>query len=271
MRSRQTALLALAAVVAAVAAGGSGAAGSQIGIGRMSVSPNVVSAGTTNDFTFTFLADRSPLRGTTIVDFPRSWTAPQRGNPSAPGYLELKVGSCGLSTRIASLRTRRLTVATSCGLRKSYQLVYHAATAPTISADGYIFLAQTRSAAAGRKAKYRPLGRRKQPIVKVRGAAPVSLFVGSSSVVTAGVPFGVTVRALDAYGNNAYPYTATVSLATTDPQGSLPGAYAYAQTDGAQHVFTPTILRTPGTQVITATDSNGLTGQSAPITVIPAG
>ena len=271
MRTRRTALLALAAVAGAVVTGssGAGAAGSPIGIGRMSVVPTIVAAGSTNEFTFTFLADRSPLRGTTIVDFPSGWTAPQRANPSAPGYIELKPGTCAASTRIVSLRSRRLTVTTSCGLRRSYELVYHAATAPTISADGYIFLAQTRSAAAGRKAKYRPLGRRKQPIVKVRGAAPASLFVGESSVVTAGTTFGVTVRAVDAYGNNAYPYTGTVSLTTTDPQGSLPGPYAFVPTDGAQHVFTPTVLRTPGTQVITATDTTGLTGQSAPITVLP--
>lgn len=269
MKSKGTVLLALVAVAGAVAAGGSSAAGTQIGIGRISVTPNVVAAGSTNEFTFTFLADRSPLHGTTIIDFPGGWTAPQRANPSAPGYVELKQGTCSATTHIAGLRSRRLTVATSCGLRRSYQIVYHAATAPTISADGYIFLAQTRSSAAGRKAKYRPLGRRKQPIVKVRGAAPVSLFAGAPSVVTAGVPFGVTVRALDTYGNNAYPYGATVSVATSDPQGSLPGPYAYLSTDGAQHVFTPTTLRTPGTQVITATDSNGMTGQSAPITVVP--
>jgi hypothetical protein len=261
--------LALAALTGVLASGALGAA-SPNGIGRMSVTPDTATAGSTdNELIFTFLADRSSLRGQTIVDVPRGWTPPQRSNPSGPGYVEVKPGTCDGSTRITSVAGRRVTIATSCRRGRNYQLFYHRATAPTISADGYIFLAQTRSAAAGRKAKYRPLGQPKQPKVKVRGGPPVALFVGATSVATSGTAFGVTVRALDTYGNNAYPYGATVQLSSSDPAATLPGPYAYVQADAGQHVFTGTILRTPGTQSITATDSNGLTGQSAPITVYP--
>ncbi len=267
MRKRTTRVttLALAGVVAAGASG----AGGTIGIGRMMVLPNTVTAGSTgNELTFTFLADSSSLRGQTIVDVPRGWSAPQRANPPAPGFVEVKAGGCDASTRIVSIRSRRLTIATSCGRRRSYQLLYHNATAPTITSDGYIFLAQTRSSAAGRKAKYRPLGRRKQPIVKVRGGPAAALYVGAPGVGVAGTAFGLTVRAIDVYGNNAYPYLATVSFASSDPAATLSGPYTFVPTDAAQHVFEGTILRTPGAQVITATDSNGLTGQSAPITVV---
>ena len=219
MRKRTTriATLALAALAGALAAGASGAGG-PIGIGRMMVLPNTVTAGSTgNELTFTFLADSSALRGQTIVDVPRGWSAPQRANPSAPGFVEVKPGGCEASTRIVAIRARRVTIATSCGRRRSYQLLYHHATAPTISSDGYIFLAQTRSAAAGRKAKYRALGRRKQPIVKVRGGPAAAFYVGPPSVAIAGSAFGLTLRAIDAYGNNAYPYLATVSFGSSDP------------------------------------------------------
>ena len=72
-----------------------------------------------------------------------------------------------------------------------------------------------------------------------------------TSVATAGVPFGVTVRGVDVYGNNAYPYAGTsASLKSTDPKATLPGPYTYVQTDAAQHVFDGVILRTAGTQSV---------------------
>jgi hypothetical protein len=88
-----------------------------------------------------------------------------------------------------------------------------------------------------------------------------------TSVATAGVGFTVTVRGVDPYGNNAFPYGGTVHLTSTDPHASLPGPYPYQPTDAAQHAFTGVILRTAGTQRITATDSSGLSFQSPPITV----
>jgi hypothetical protein len=136
---------------------------------------------------------------------------------------------------------------------------------PTIAADGYIFLTQTRT--SGRKAKFRPLARSGQPVVKVKGAPATGLDMTLTSVVTAGTPFTVTVRAVDPWFNNAFPYSGTVTLTSTDPVATLPGPYAYRAVDLAQHAFTGVVLHTPGTQWITATDSNGLTEQSPPITV----
>jgi len=242
------------------------------GIGRMTVTPTTMIAGTTgNEVTFTFLTDRSPLRGQTVVEFPRGWSPPQRGNPASPGYIEVKPGLCDGSTKIVGVKTRRVTIATSCRLRRSYQLLYHNVAVSQLAADGYIFLVKTRSA-RGRNAKLRPLGRLKQPVIKVRGAPAAALFVGAPSVVTAGTAFNITVRAIDAYGNNAYPYLATVQLGSTDPAATVPAPYAYGPTDVAQHVFAGAILRTPGTQRIMVSDSNGLAGQSGPITVVqPSG
>src|SRR5215475_1615520 len=134
--------------------GGIAAAAGPSGVGRMAVTPTTLTAGSTgNELTFTFTANRS-LTGRTIVDFPRGWTLPQRRGGTAPGYVELKRGTCGSSTRIASIKARRLTIATACKRGHSYQLLYHKASVPTIAADGYIFLTQTK---ASRAKAFRPL------------------------------------------------------------------------------------------------------------------
>jgi hypothetical protein len=86
-------------------------------------------------------------------------------------------------------------------------------------------------------------------------------------VAIAGTAFTVTVRAIDPYSNNAFPYGATVTLRSSDPAATLPGPYAYQPTDLGQKAFTGVVLRTPGLQTITATDSNGLKKTSAPIMV----
>ena len=245
--------------------GGIASAAGPSGVGRMLVTPTLLIAGSTgNELTFSFTANRS-LTGQTIVDVPRGWSAPQKRNASGAGYMEFKRGTCGGSTRITSIARRRLTIATACKRGHGYQLVFHKVTVPTMAADGYIFLTQTR--ARGRKARFRPLARSGQPVVKVKGATAAGLDMTLTSVITAGTQFGVTVRAVDQWFNNAFPYSATVTLTSTDPSATLPGPYAYQPTDLAQHAFTGVVLRTPGVQYITATDSNGLKKQSPPITV----
>jgi hypothetical protein len=255
----------LTLLLAALLVGIASAAGAPSGIGFMTVTPATLTAGSTgNELTFSYTANRT-LNGQTIVDFPRGWTLPQRRSASAAGYLELKRGTCGGSTAISSIRTRRVTIATACKRGHGYQLLYHKATVPTIAADGYIFLTQTRTNA--RKAKFRPLGRSGQPVVKVKGGPATGLDMTLTSVTTAGTPFTVTARAIDPYSNNAFPYGATMTLSSSDPVATLPPPYALKPTDLAQHAFTGVVLHTPGMQWITVTDSNGLTKQSPPIMV----
>jgi hypothetical protein len=250
-----------------VLAGSSGAA-ARVGVGKMTVTPNRVVAGSTaNELTFTFLADSASLSGQTIVDVPRGWTLPQRTNASGKGYVELQPAGCTSATRITAIVGRRIAIATACVRRHLYRLLYHRASAPLLSADGYIFLTQTRPASTSKKVHFRPLGPRKQPVVRVRGAAASRLFMTLTSFATSGAPFGATVRAIDQWGNNAADYAGTITLSSTDPAATLPGPYAYGPTDSAQHTFTGVTLRTPGTQRITATDSSGLTIESGPITV----
>jgi hypothetical protein len=247
-------------------ASSSGAAG-RAGIGKMTVTPNRVIAGSTgNELMLAYLADSAPLRGQMIVDVPVAWTSPQQANRSAPGYVELDSAGCP-GTRITRIAGRRINIATACPRRHLFRLLYHNATAPQFSADGYVFLTQTRPAGTSKKIVFRPLGPRKQPVVRVRGAASAGLFMTVTSVATAGVPFGVTVRAIDPYGNNAPDYVGTVTLTTTDPAATVPDPYVYGAQDTGQHTFAGVTLRTPGTHTITATDSSGLTIQSGPITV----
>jgi hypothetical protein len=235
----------------------------------MTVAPNRVTAGTAgNDLTLSFTADSARLVGLTVVNVPRGWTDPQRSSSTAPGFVQLSPGTCAGSTRIMAIAGRRIAIATNCKRRHGFQLLYQHATAPQIAADGYIFLTQTRNG-HGRKAKLRPLGRAKQPVVRVRGGPAASLFISVTSVATAGVPFTVTVRAIDAYGNNAADYTGKVALSSTDSAATLPAPYTYGPQDVAQHSFPGAILRTAGTQRISATDSLGHSVQSPPITVSP--
>ena len=252
-------------LLTALVAGGVASAAGPTGIGRMVVTPTTLTAASTgNELTFSFTANKS-LTGQTIVDVPRGWTAPQNRSASGAGYLELKRGTCGGSTRITSIVRRRVTVATACKRGHGYQLLYHKATAPPIAADGYIFLTQTRTNA--RNAKFHPLARSGQPVVKLKGGPATGLDLTLTNVVTAGTAFTVTVRAIDPYSNNAFPYGATVSLTSSDPAATLPGPYAYQPSDLGQKAFTGVVLRTTGMQTITATDSNGLTKTSPPITV----
>jgi hypothetical protein len=160
-------------------------------------------------------------------------------------------------------------ISTKCPRRHFFRLVYHRAATPLLAADGYAFLTQTRPAAAPKKTPFKPLGPRKQPVVRVRGAAASGLFMTVTSYATAGVPFAATVRAVDPFGNNASDYVGTVTLTSTDPAASLPGPYPYGATDASQHTYAGVVLHTPGTQRITATDSHGFKIESGPITVSP--
>ena len=145
VRRTFTAAMLCALVGVLTLAGSSGAAG-RAGVGKMTVTPNRASAGSTaNELVFTFLADSAALSGQTIVDVPRGWTPPQRTNPSGNGYVELQPAGCTSATRITAITgLRRIAIATECPRRHFYRLLYHHASAPLLSADGYIFLTQTR-------------------------------------------------------------------------------------------------------------------------------
>jgi len=87
-------------------------------------------------------------------------------------------------------------------------------------------------------------------------------FIGGASAAP-GSSFTLGVLLLPAPASAARPVTVTSS----DPAATLPAPYAYTTKDVGQHTFTGIVLRTAGTQTITATDSNGFSVTSGPIAV----
>jgi hypothetical protein len=94
---------------------------------------------------------------------------------------------------------------------------------------------------------------------------------GFPSPTTAGVAGSFTVTAKNTDGTTATGYTGTVHFTSSDGQAVLPADYTFMAADQGIHTFSA-ILKTAGTQSITATDTttSGLTGSEAGITVTPA-
>jgi hypothetical protein len=86
------------------------------------------------------------------------------------------------------------------------------------------------------------------------GAAANLVLSGLPASATAGASYAVTLTTTDAYGNVATGYAGTVHFTSTDPLASLPGNYTFTTADAGTHTFT-VMLRTAGTQAVTATDT----------------
>jgi hypothetical protein len=110
-------------------------------------------------------------------------------------------------------------------------------------------------------------------------ASATALVVDAPAAVTAGVPFDVTVTAVDPFSQVAVGYTGTVTFSTTDPDPDvvLAADYTFTLEDGGRHTFSDnglgeTTLLTAGDQLLTVTDTadSTITG-GAIVTVDPAG
>ncbi len=108
--------------------------------------------------------------------------------------------------------------------------------------------------------------------VNVLSLAPVSLtMLGVPNQTTAGALIGVTVAALDVYGNAAAAYTGTVHFTSSDAQAGLPADYTFTAGDRGAHVFYPS-LKTVGTQSLGVTDTGNpaFAGNASGVVVVPA-
>jgi hypothetical protein len=103
--------------------------------------------------------------------------------------------------------------------------------------------------------------------------ASASAFVLSApAAVSAGVPFDLTVTAVDAFGQVALGYTGTVTFSTSDAGAGvlLPPDYTLTAADQGSHTFgTGFTLVTAGNQALTATDLAGGLSASLALTVTP--
>ncbi len=266
-----------------------------LGVGRVTVTPARVTAGSTGTFTLVFTADDGALVGQTLLDIPRGWTPPRTAPAGSPGFVSLARGTCARA-KLTRLVGQRLTIATSCRRGQSFTLTYGPARASTLAADGYVFLAQTRPDAGTVKTKtirkvvktkkgkrktkvtrvrvvikptFRPLAQKKQAVVVVTGAPIDHLAINAPSITTSGTPFGINVRAEDQYGNVACCYTGVVSFSSSDSEAFLPTPYQFTAADLGAKNFTRVILRTVGTQTITVSDNAGHADASNAISVYP--
>jgi len=101
--------------------------------------------------------------------------------------------------------------------------------------------------------------------VDVDAGQAVRFQVQAPASVIAGVPFSVTVTALDATDNIATNYRGTASLGSGDRQATLPPGHTFTVNDNGVFTFSADVqLRTAGTQTLTASDgaNSGITGQT---------
>src|SRR6266516_6289084 len=121
------------------------------GVGNVEITPDHVAAGSTNTFKLTFTADTGPLQGQTLIDIPRGWSLPQAARLGAAGYVALARDTCSSATKLVRVAGNRLTIATDCKRGHRFEITYGPAVASTLSADGYVFLTQTKPAAGETK------------------------------------------------------------------------------------------------------------------------
>jgi hypothetical protein len=91
--------------------------------------------------------------------------------------------------------------------------------------------------------------------VNVDPAAAAHLLLTSPASVGAGVPFDLVVTVQDEYGNTVTGYTGTVTFATDDPDGTVPGDYTFTAGDAGSHTFLGGVTLYADGSRITATDT----------------
>jgi hypothetical protein len=103
-------------------------------------------------------------------------------------------------------------------------------------------------------------------------AAPAVAFqmIAPPSVVS-GVPFDVTVVAVDSFGNIDTNYQGTVTFSTSDPDPNVVLPADYTFTDGVHTFSSGVTLSTVGDQAITVTDAASGITSSITIAVTPPG
>ena len=97
----------------------------------------------------------------------------------------------------------------------------------------------------------------------------VSQFLVSVPTAAAGATVTTTVTAEDAFGNVATGYTGKVVWKSSDAQATLPAAYTFQTSDKGAHAFA-VVLRTAGTQTVTATDSQSANVKGTASVVVTA-
>ncbi len=103
-------------------------------------------------------------------------------------------------------------------------------------------------------------------------AAATHLSVSAPGAETAGGTFSITVSALSSSNAAATGYTGTVHFSSSDVAAGLPANYTFTTADAGVHTFTGLVLKTAGSDSISAADtaSSSING-SATVGVAAAG
>ena len=112
------------------------------------------------------------------------------------------------------------------------------------------------------------------PTINWRYDPVISVNVSGPSPMVGCTGYPITVEARDAYGFRAIGYRGTIHLTSSDAAATLPANHSYVAGDTGTYAFPGVILRTPGTQSITATDvaTGSIVGTMSgiPVTTGPA-
>ena len=100
--------------------------------------------------------------------------------------------------------------------------------------------------------------------ITVKPAAASKFILVAPSSVEPGVAFSLTIKVEDAYGNVVTGYVGTVHFSSSDSRAALPANYTFKAGDDGVHTFTGLVLRKPGNQTITVTDTHksSITGKA---------
>jgi hypothetical protein len=91
--------------------------------------------------------------------------------------------------------------------------------------------------------------------VLVSPAAASQLALSAPAVATAGASFGVTLTALDPYGNVATGYAGTDHFSASDARAALPADYTFTATDQGVHTFANLVLDAAGVDALKVADT----------------
>jgi streptogramin lyase len=127
----------------------------------------------------------------------------------------------------------------------------------TAGPDGNLWFVEASGNKVGRISSGAPTGGAAVTVVAA-AADHYALIMSAGKDTVTGTPFDVTVTALDPYGNTATDYRGTTHFTSSDPQAVLPADYTFTAADNGVHTFSGVILRSAGSQTITA--SSGVIG-----------
>jgi parallel beta-helix repeat protein len=216
-------------------------------------------------------ATQSGILVTAAANAAKSFVVTGFGSPATAGVAdELQVTALDTFGNVATNYTGTVHFTStdlSAALPADYTFTIADAGAHTFTAT--LFTAGLRTIQAIDTADATILG--KQQFIQVMPTAASNLVVtGFVTPVAAGTPASVTVTAKDTYGNVTSNYTGTVSVTSSDPSASLPGAYTFTTADAGSHTFSATLF-TAGSQTLTATDTSNatVTGKQSAIRVNP--